>query len=196
VTAASTIAWLISLGVGTLATTALGWVASFDSPWQYPGWVGVFLVITGCSLLALAHVLPERFGLRYAPGSPAAGWTRAVAIEELDRYFADVRASLDKHGFGDAIPHNTPSAQRQTRKKPSDSAPPMPALPSQTDRVACGPASAGVRSNFGLALRADADRVARASSDAANVGNGELRRALKKGRTLRSAVHNVCRSLI
>jgi hypothetical protein len=71
VNAASTVAWIISLGAGSVVTGAIGWVAGFQSPWQYPVWVGVFLLLTGFSLAIAGRFFPAPQPALSANGGPS-----------------------------------------------------------------------------------------------------------------------------
>lgn len=59
INAASTAAWLASLGVGSIMSGVTGWVANFPSPWRYPLLVGIFLLATGIALSGFDRVLPR-----------------------------------------------------------------------------------------------------------------------------------------
>jgi len=105
--AASIIGWLISLGLGALVTAILGWAASFDSLWQVPLWVGVFLVTTGIALSLVSRLLPP-------PTQPIASslahpeWT---SPEELRDYLQSIKSVMEEEGFGSEPPAPTPTPE-------------------------------------------------------------------------------------
>jgi hypothetical protein len=109
INAASIIAWLISLGVGVFVTAALGWLASFESPWQYPLWAGLFLLVTGSALAVASRFLPPppvrtsrpRPGhVQGGPGGDVAipeGW---IKPEHLAEYLDGINEMMREKGFG------------------------------------------------------------------------------------------------
>ncbi len=94
--AASIIGWLISLGLGALVTAVLGWLASFESLWQVPLWIGVFLVSTGIALSLVSRVLPP-------PAQPIASslaHPERTSPEELREYLQSIKRVMEEEGFG------------------------------------------------------------------------------------------------
>jgi MFS family permease len=128
--AASITAWLISLGVGGLVTTALGWFASFESEWQWPFWVSLFVLITGVTLAALTFRFPA-----LAPTDPAVGdrgssrgdW---VDPEELRAYLKSIKQTMEEEGFG------APSSPNASLVEPAENRDPTPAATSADEERA------------------------------------------------------------
>jgi hypothetical protein len=93
--AASILAWLISLGLGLILTTVVGWLASLESSWQWPLWLGVFLLSTGVALALVGWILPPpRQPIARSLAHPE--WTDP---EDLRAYFRSIKAVMEEEGF-------------------------------------------------------------------------------------------------
>jgi len=120
--AASIMAWLVSLGVGGIVTTIAGWLASFDSSWQWPFWVSLFVLITGITLTVLGRRFPALVSTQSGGGAGTASQRDWIPPEDLRAYLKSIKQTMEEEGFGSSPP---PTAVESAASMTS-SAPPGP----------------------------------------------------------------------